>query len=166
MLARDADGQPLPAPAGGTALPLTLTLKKPDGEKVSTQIVRAHASGTAYYQHAIQLPGDAPTGRWLLEARIDPAAKRPDAAWGFQVEEFLPERMKLDLQAPETALQGSDPLHIEVTGNYLYGAPAAGNRLLASVAVERQRLALPQPWPGFIFGDFADDSARKREELP
>ena len=28
------------------------------------------------------------------------------------------------------------------------------------------RLALPQPWPGFIFGDFADDSARKREELP
>ncbi len=166
MLARDADGQPLPAPAGGTALPLTLTLKKPDGEKVSTQIVRAHASGTAYYQHAIKLPGDAPTGRWLLEARIDPAAKRPDAAWGFQVEEFLPERMKLDLQAPETALQGSDPLHIEVTGNYLYGAPAAGNRLLASVAVERQRLALPQPWPGFIFGDFADDSARKREELP
>ena len=166
MLARDADGQPLPAPAGGTALPLTLTLKKPDGEKVSTQIVRAHASGTAYYQHAIQLPGDAPTGRWLLEARIDPAAKRPDAAWGFQVEEFLPERMKLDLQAPEAVLQGSDPLHIEVTGNYLYGAPAAGNRLLASVAVERQRLALPQPWPGFIFGDFADDSARKREELP
>lgn len=102
-------------------MPLTLTLKSPMAKRCPPRL-RAHASGTAYYQHAIQLPGDAPTGRWLLEARIDPAAKRPDAAWGFQVEEFLPERMKLELQAPEAALQGSDPLHIEVTGNYLYGA--------------------------------------------
>jgi hypothetical protein len=46
-----------------------------------TQIVRSPARrGTAYYQHALSLPASAPTGRWLLEARLDPAAKRPDAA--------------------------------------------------------------------------------------
>lgn len=165
LLARNADGQPLPTPANGSALPLTLVLKKPDGESVSTQIVRPHASGTAYYQHALQLPTDAPTGRWLLEARVDPAAKRPDAAWGFQVEEFLPERMKLDLKAPDGVLLGGSALSVDVEGNYLYGAPAAGNRLLATSHVERQRLALPQSWPGFIFGDFEDNSARKREDL-
>ena len=165
VLARDADGKPLPAAPGGTATPITLVLKKPDGESVSTQIVRPGTQGAAYYQHALSLPASAPTGRWLLEARLDPAAKRPDAAWSFQVEEFLPERMKLDLKAPEQVLTGGGELAIQVEGNYLYGAPAAGNTLQASATTERQRLALPQSWPGFIFGDVADDTARQREDI-
>ncbi len=165
VLARDADGRLLPASASAAAQPITLVLKKPDGESVSTEIVRPHARGAAYYQHSLSLPASAPTGRWMLEARLDPAAKRPDAAWSFQVEEFLPERMKLDLKAPEQALQGGDGLIVRVEGNYLYGAPAAGNRLLASVATERMRQALPKSWPGFIFGDFDDDTARKRKDV-
>lgn len=164
VLARDADGKPLPTAPGGGA-PITLVLKKPDGESVATQIVRPAAQGTAYYQHVLSLPASAPTGRWLLEARLDPAAKRPDAAWGFQVEEFLPERMKLDLKAPDQVLTGGDELDIQVEGNYLYGAPAAGNTLQASASSERLRMALPQSWPGFIFGDVADDSARQRQDL-
>ena len=165
VLARDADGKPLPAPATG-ALPLTLVLKRPDGERVSTQLVRPVATGTAYYQQTLNLPANAPTGRWLLEARVDPAAKRPDTAWSFQVEEFLPERMKLDLKADTAVLKGGAAMDVAVEGNYLYGAPASGNRLLGSVATERQRIALPQAWPGFIFGDFDDDAAKKRQELP
>lgn len=165
ILARDVDGRPLPQPAGKAALPLTLVLKKPDGEAFSTQLVRPQAVGTGYYQQALSLPATAPTGRWLLELRTDPGAKRADAQWAFQVEEFLPERMKLLLTAPEVALQDGDALDVQVEGNYLYGAPAAGNRLLASVAVERQRIALPQKWPGFVFGDADDDNQRKRQDL-
>lgn len=165
VLARDADGRPLPAPATGGALPITLVLKKPDGERVSTQIVRPHAAGSAYFQHTLSLPADAATGRWLLEARLDPAARRPDASWGFQVEEFLPERMKLSLSAADAVLLDAAQLQVAVEGSYLYGAPAAGNRLLGSVATERLRQALPQQWPGFIFGDHEDDSARKRQDL-
>ncbi len=166
VLARDADGKPLPLPAGATVPPLTLTLKKPDGERELTQIVRAHSAGTSYYQQALTLPANAPTGRWLLEARTDPAAKRADAQWSFQVEEFLPERMKLDLKAAEQALQGTTAMRVDIEGNYLYGAPAAGNRLLASANTERDRNPLAQAWPGFIFGDVDDDSAKKRQDLP
>lgn len=165
VLARDADGKPLPTAPEGAAAPLTVVLKKPDGESVSTQIVQPGPQGTAYYQHAVNLPASAPTGRWLLEARLDPAAKRPDATWSFQVEEFLPERMKLDLKAADQVLTGGGELAIEVQGNYLYGAPAAGNTLQASATSERLRLALPQRWPGFIFGDVADDTARQRQDI-
>ena len=42
---------------------------------------------------------------------------------------------------------------------------AAGNRLLATFQVKRNR-GLPQQWPGFIFGDVADDSRRTFGELP
>lgn len=159
VLARDADGR-VPA----KALPLTLTLKKPDGNSVMQQLVKPHERGQGYYQQQVALPADAPTGRWTLQARVDPAAKLPDAQWTFQVEEFLPERMKLDLKAPEGAMQGTS-LTVAVEGNYLYGAPASGNRLQASVFSERQLNPLAQKLPGFIFGDFADDKAKKREDI-
>jgi hypothetical protein len=181
VLARDADGRLLPAPAAasaaagasrpaagdGAATGITLTLKKPNGETAQTQIVRASSIGAAYFQQTLALPADAPTGRWQLEARTDPGSKRADAQWTFQVEEFLPERMKLELNAPEAPLQPSDDaLRVQVIGNYLYGAPAAGNRLLSSVASERDRFAQPKAWPGYLFGDFSDDSAKKRHDAP
>ena len=161
VLARDADGR-LPA----KALPLTLTIKKPDGSKLVEQLVQPHKTGPGYYQHAIALPADAPTGGWTLQARVDPAAKVPDAQWSFKVEEFLPERMKLTLAAPEAPLTGEVSLPVQVQGDYLYGAPAAGNRLQATVSTERLANPLAQKMPGYLFGDFADDKARARQDLP
>ena len=157
VLARDADGRAWTKP-----VPLTLSLKKPDGSNAATLLVRPGATGAGYYQQAITLPADAPTGRWQLQARVDPAAKQPDAQWSFQVEEFLPERMKLQLNAPEAVLTGDAELSVDVQGDYLYGAPASGNRVQASLYSERQVNPLARQLPGFIFGDFADDKAKKR----
>ncbi|WP_051379137.1 alpha-2-macroglobulin family protein [Derxia gummosa] len=183
VLARDADGRAVDA-----ATPVTLRLKRPDGEKVSETLLRpataraaaapaaqpaqagqaapAITLGTGYYRQRITLPPDAATGRWLIEARTDPGAKRADAQWSFQVEEFLPERLKLDLQSDAESLAPGAAFTVDVKGDYRYGAPAAGNRLLGSLLVERRRVALPQQWPGFVFGDFDDDAARKRADLP
>jgi uncharacterized protein YfaS (alpha-2-macroglobulin family) len=161
VLSRDADGR-VPA----KLLPLTLTVKKPDGSKLVEQLVQPSKAGQGYFQQAITLPADAPTGGWTVQARIDPAAKAPDAQWAFKVEEFLPERMKLTLTAPEAPLQGEVSLPVQVQGDYLYGAPAAGNRLLATVSSERLTNPLAQKLPGFLFGDFADDKARSRQDLP
>lgn len=161
VLSRDADGR-VPA----KLVPLTLTVKKPDGSKLVEQLVQPGKAGQGYFQQAITLPADAPTGGWTLQARVDPAAKTPDAQWAFKVEEFLPERMKLTLTAPEAALQGEVSLPVQVQGDYLYGAPAAGNRLQATVSTERLANPLQQKLPGFLFGDFADDKARSRADLP
>ena len=69
------------------------------------------------------------------------------------------------MKAPEKALAGNAELVVQVQGDYLYGAPAAGNRLQGSVYTERQLNPLPQKLPGFLFGDFADDKASQRENL-
>ncbi|HET9644897.1 MAG TPA: MG2 domain-containing protein, partial [Burkholderiaceae bacterium] len=159
VLARDADGKPVPP------VPVSGTLKRPDGRTVSTEIWHPAEQLPGYLQRGVNLPPDAQTGTWQLELRADPGAKRPDTVWRFQVEEFLPERMKLDLRTDKPVLMPQDAFGVQVQGDYLYGAPAAGNRLLVSAAVERQRLALPSQWPGFVFGDFADDERRKREEV-
>ncbi|RZL32397.1 MAG: alpha-2-macroglobulin family protein, partial [Rubrivivax sp.] len=160
LLSRDADGR-VPA----KLLPLTITVKKPDGSKLVEQLVQPNTVGQGYFQQTIALPADAPTGGWTLQARVDPAAKQPDAQWAFKVEEFLPERMKLTLTAPDGALQGEVNLPVQVQGDYLYGAPAAGNRLQATVTTERLANPLAQKLPGFLFGDFADDKARSRQDV-
>ncbi|MEN9317342.1 MAG: hypothetical protein RIS35_3735 [Pseudomonadota bacterium] len=165
VLARDPDGRPLPGAGADAAPPLTVTLKRPDGDVALTRLVRPQPQGAGYYQQAVALPADAPTGRWLLEVRTDPGSKLPVAQWPFQVEEFLPERMKLELAAPEAALRGEGSLGVDVRGDYLYGAPAAGNRLLGSVLTERQRNPLVQALPGFVFGDADDEAARRRTDL-
>lgn len=160
LLARAADGTAL-APA-----PIKVDLKKPGGDVVSSTLWQPDAKNPGYLQQDVNLPPDAATGKWSLEFRADPSSKRADTIYGFQVEEFLPERMKLTLTSDTTPLQSDSNFAIAVKGDYLYGAPAAGNRLLGSVSQERARNALPKEWPGFIFGDFADDASKHRAEIP
>ncbi len=159
VLARDADGAPVPA------MPLTATLKRPDGRVVRTALWKPDAEVPGYTKQTIALPADAQTGSWLLEIRLDPAARMADASWKFQVEEFLPERMKLDLNAAQGPLKPGQPFQVKVEGAYLFGAPAAGNRLLGTLAIERERYALAAQWPGFLFGDFSDDERKQRRDL-
>jgi uncharacterized protein YfaS (alpha-2-macroglobulin family) len=159
VLARDPDGKPMPP------LPVTATLKRPDGKTVSTATWRATDPLPGYLQQTLALPADAQTGAWQLELRADPGAKRPDTVWPFQVEEFLPERMKLDLKTTKAVLLPGDGFDVQVQGDYLFGSPASGNRLLVSAATERDTFALPTQWPGFQFGDFADDRRKKREDV-
>ncbi len=160
LMARSADGTALPP------VPIKVDLKKPSGDVVSSILWQPNPKTPGYLQRSIDLPADAATGKWSLEFRADPSAKRADAIYGFQVEEFLPERMKLTLKSDVAPLTSQDSFGVDVQGDYLYGAPAAGNRLLGGVSEERARSPLPKEWPGFIFGDFADDTAKKRTELP
>ncbi|WP_374662300.1 alpha-2-macroglobulin [Inhella sp.] len=161
VLLRDADGGLL------QNQPIQATLKQPDGKTVTQETWLADPQskvGAGYLQHLVALSADAATGTWTLELRHDPASKEPTTAWRFQVEEFLPERMKLQLTAPDT-LGAGDAFEVTVQGDYLYGAPAAGNALIVQAASERQREALPRQWPGFYFGDVADDGKRSRAQV-
>ena len=164
VLARDADGRPVPMQ------PIQAILRRPDGKSQFTASWQPHGAPEhkfgGYYLRKIELPADAPTGFWTLELRSDPADKRATTSFRFGVEEFLPERMKLDLASKQANLQPQDTLAIDVTGTYLYGAPAAGNQLLGVAVFEREANPLAQKLPGFEFGDSNEDSQRQRVELP
>ncbi len=159
VLARDADGRSL------GPLPVQAILKRPDGKK---QFTSSWQSGkmAGYYQETIELPLDAPTGFWSLELRADPADRVPATVYRFGVEEFLPERMKLDISAPEQGLNPEKALAIEASGTYLYGAPAADNRLLGVAQFKRSSNPLEAVLPGFVFGDANEESLNVRQELP
>ncbi len=156
-LLRDQDGRALPAQ------PLTAKLKQPDGRIIASFGWPPQALG--FYSASLPLLADAPTGTWTLEVRADPAAKLPTALYSFGVEDFLPERLKLDLEAPAEALRKGQALRIQVTGAYLYGSPAAGNRVTAVATIRRN----PHPvasLPDFFFGSADDDEKVVRHDLP
>lgn len=143
-LLRDADGGALPAQA------LFATLRQPDGRTVLQQRIEAGDLGSYEFTRAIPL--DAPTGRWSVDFSTDPAQSSPQHAFRFRVEEFLPERLKLTLDSAQAMLSPGDDLSLSVAADYLYGAPAAGNRFTAKVAAARD----PHPVAAladFHFGD-------------
>ncbi|SMC25392.1 hypothetical protein SAMN02745857_02156 [Andreprevotia lacus DSM 23236] len=159
IIARDADGHPVPPQ------PIQATLRRPDGHNQLVSTLKPNPQHPGYYQQHVEIPLDAPTGVWSLELRSDPADKQPGTVLRFNAEEFLPERMKLDLSSNAARLQQGTDFTIDVNGSYLYGAPAAGNRLLGTVEYQRSRNPLAAKLPGYLFGSVDDDNVAKRVEL-
>ncbi|MBS0213087.1 MAG: alpha-2-macroglobulin family protein [Proteobacteria bacterium] len=126
-LMRDYDGKPV------KPQPLFLVLKQPDGREFMK--ARLDPRDLGYYAWAYTIPADAPTGRWQVEFRATPDGKDVVEAMTLRVEEFLPERMKLDLDVAQSVLRAGEPLKLKAVAAYLYGAPADGNRFTARLAV-------------------------------
>jgi len=159
VLARDADGRAVPPQ------PIQATLKRADGKVQFVANWLPDTKQPGYFSKVISLPADAPTGSWSLELRNDPADKLAGTVMRFGVEEFLPERMKLDLSSTATTLTPDQPFRVAVRGAYLYGAAAAGNRLLGVLTFQRNANPLATRYPGFEFGNANDSTFFNRQEL-
>ena len=144
-LLRDYDGRSL-----AESPPLYATLLQPDGRAISTLPLQPGELG--YYSYQRTLAEDAATGKWTLEYRLDPAAKEPLGRFAFRIEEFLPERLKLALDSAQEQLTPGEPLTLKVDADYLYGAPAAGNRFTADVIYRNAEHPVPA-FDDYFFGD-------------
>jgi len=142
-LMRDHDGRPV------KPQPLYLALRQPDGKLYLETRLTAGEGG--YYEWQQALPPEAPTGRWRVEFRTSPGAGEVVQGLALRIEEFLPERMKLELEAPDTLSPG-EPLALAVDAAYLYGAPAAGNRFTARLSLS-PALHPVASLPDYHFGD-------------
>ncbi len=155
-LLRDYDGNAI------KPQPLFLTLKQPDGRTYAES--RLDPENLNYFEWSREIPVDAPTGRWQVEFRTDPKSK--DAAQGltFRIEEFLPERLKLELSTSQTQLKPGEPLKLAVEGDYLYGAPAAGNRFTARLTLTADQHPVDSH-KDFYFGDPTINLPREAKDV-
>ena len=149
-LLRDFDGKPLPAGAG-TAQPLFASLLQPDGKLFRQTRLQPGEQGYVQFEQAI--PADAPTGRWQLQFRTAPDSGEVVQAMSLRIEEFLPERMKLELDGPAQLRAGQPNLPLSASATYLYGAPAAGNRFTARLGLALADTPVEGKLPGYRFGD-------------
>ncbi|MFS0824841.1 alpha-2-macroglobulin family protein [Pseudomonas phoenicis] len=152
-LLRDQDGKPV------KAQPVNVEVRRPD-EQVSRKFVW-EADSNGLFQYQLQLSGEAPTGRWQLLLDLGGGRKQ---TYEFLVEDFLPERLALELKGSPTPLSPEQPAHIQVNGRYLYGAPAAGNRLSGQAYLRPLREAVPA-LPGYQFGSVSESDLSQDLEL-
>ena len=159
LLLRNQDGK------SSKAIPLHIKIKRPDGRIMRKLSLRSRKTGKlGYYYHRFQIPSKGQTGKWSLEVRVNPAAKIPNHIYKFNVEEFLPERMKLDLASTRDFLTPGETFKVNVDGAYLYGAPAAGNRVTAVLNRYPNHYPLKN-LPKFYFGDVNESNNKTRTEL-
>ncbi|MDF3827021.1 MULTISPECIES: alpha-2-macroglobulin family protein [unclassified Pseudocitrobacter] len=144
-LLRDGDGKPL------AEQPVKIDVVKPDGQVVRS-VVSKPVNGL--YQLNYPLDSSAATGMWHIRANTGDNQRQE---WDFHVEDFMPERLALNLSAEKTPLAPEDDVKFGVVGYYLYGAPANGNTLQGKLFLRPLRDAVAA-LPGFQFGDIAEQN--------
>ncbi|SMF47251.1 hypothetical protein SAMN02745866_03036 [Alteromonadaceae bacterium Bs31] len=142
---------------------LTGDIRNPSGSTVKS--FKWQGDELAYYQYSWNIPQAAPTGKWTLV--VSGMLEKP-VSYEFNVEEFLPERLKLTLaegKERSEVLSTHEALNISVLGEYLYGAPAGNNKFGAMLAVSQWRDAIAS-LKGFEFGNLMDERFQRQQELP
>lgn len=141
ILARNTEVQAI------DGLPLTAIVTRPDGVEHARLLLPDQGAGGRTL--TLPLDPDASRGGWRLAVHADPKAP-PLAATTFLVEDFVPERIRLDLALPEEPVDPAAGVALTAEANYLYGAPGAGLALEGETSVAMAR-AIPG-FPGYVFG--------------
>ncbi len=113
-------------------LPLTFIFTRPDGVEDRRIIVNDPSLGG--YGLRLPLQGNAMRGAWTMRVHTDP--KKPALAENiFLVEDFVPDRIEFDMTTGVQAIAVGQTAQVNVDGQFLYGAPAAGLALEGEVNV-------------------------------
>ncbi len=145
MALRDADGKPL------ADQPVKLEVVQPDG-----QVIRSVMSKpvNGLYQFTYPLDSGAATGMWHIRASTGDNQPRE---WDFHVEDFMPERMALNLtRRPRQSRRMMNDLW-RGAGLSLRRAGEAVILCRASFSCALLREAV-SALPGFQFGDIAEEN--------
>lgn len=142
-------------------LPISVSLVRPDGQTFA--IAQADQAGGGLVTTTFELPRNAPTGGWRIELRADPG--KPAIGYAsISVEDFVPDRLALELEPDRKAGLPGEVVYVTGTGRFLFGAPAAQLEMKTELIIERD----PNPHAGFesySFGLVSDEWSPQRTEL-
>jgi len=147
---------------GATALkdmPVTLIVKRPDGSEFTRYTLALQSSGALH--QAIDLPKSSRRGMWSVAAHIDPKAP-PVGQVEFSVQDFIPEKLKVELSSDSPVLRTGKPNGFAVAADFLYGAPAAGLKVESDLRITVD----PTPFPSFTKYFFGLEAQRSKFEPP
>ncbi|MEM7244259.1 MAG: MG2 domain-containing protein [Acidobacteriota bacterium] len=146
------DDQHVAPPAG---LPVVVHVHDARGQEVRRHVLTTDATGLLTQD--IELADFAPTGRWLVRARV---AEREVGQARFQVEEFVPERMEVT-STIEGASRMGEPVPVDVKARYLFGGVPDGHRVELTCTLEPGGFA-PKENASFHYGTWHSDDQPPR----
>jgi uncharacterized protein YfaS (alpha-2-macroglobulin family) len=136
--------------------PLKFLVRRPDGVVERSFVAQPAASGGFF--EPIKLSASAARGMWTVEAYVDPTGA-PVGRVQAEVQDFVPQQLKVSLSTAQKFVTPSDDIAADVTGAFLYGAPAAGLHAQGDLRVVRDFAPIAN-LAGYSFGlvdDKVDD---------
>ncbi|NCC25598.1 MAG: alpha-2-macroglobulin family protein, partial [Deltaproteobacteria bacterium] len=138
---RDSRLEPPPA------LPLTLTHKDPKGRDMGVRTVTTDPQGMVSLD--LNLPDWSLTGGHTLSCRV---GETLIGTYRFQVEEFVPDRIAVQIVPDKTVVGPGQNLPFTVSSRYFFGPPASGLPVETRVRLSAVPFA-PQGFENFSFGN-------------
>ncbi len=142
-LLRDPQRRP-PAP-----LPVDLCVERDD--KALWQRIRVTPDDQGSFDARLAVPRDARTGMYRAWVAV-PGEEESMGQVLFQVEDFVPERMKVEVEAPAEPIAPGASARVTVRARHLFGAPASGRQAEAEVSWRGEMYTSPA-FPDHRFGD-------------
>ncbi|GMU91586.1 MAG: membrane protein [Candidatus Hydrogenedentota bacterium] len=130
-------------------VPLTYTVVKPNGQDLTKGPTTLSALGTGGLDLATQK--DYPTGKYIVNLKV-PGDRRAIGTYTFNLEEFVPNRMKAAVKVSEPRWFSGEKYTIELNAQELYGAPAKERKSEVKVILKPARFS-PEKWRIYTFGN-------------
>lgn len=127
-------------------IPLKIKVKQPNGKEISSLLTQTNDFGAV--MHDVKLERAALTGFYHIDILTG-----NDVLIGsktISVEDFMPDRIKVTLDAPEK-IDATQKAIIRLQANNLFGPPATDNKYEMEYSLKRKTFA-PKGFEGFVFG--------------
>ena len=135
-------------------IPTRIKILSPDGRIMRELRQQTNKSGACEVK--ISIPDYALTGNYIAKMQI---ADRVVGSVQFQVEEFMPDRMKVAITVDKSSYKLGEELSIEVNAMNLFGPPAVGRKVQASCQLQAVPFVVSDDatdatkWRSFVFGN-------------
>ena len=130
-------------------VPVTMVAKRPDGLEYRRAALQMQGAGGLHWP--LDLTRTARRGKWSVEAYLDPKGP-PVGRIEFAVEDFIPQKIKVELAGPKTHVGRNAEVSVDISADFLYGAPAAELDGEGEMTVKVDPSPFPA-LPGYVFGD-------------
>ncbi|HKK20458.1 MAG TPA: MG2 domain-containing protein, partial [candidate division Zixibacteria bacterium] len=130
------------------AFPYSITIYDPKGRKFTSFRMSTEGSGMESVDLAI--PDFAGTGKYTAVAEI--GEELQIGRTEFQVEDFIPNRIKIALSVPSKTYNSGDTIRASIDAKYLFGPPAANHKVAGHLTIEPMEFS-PKGWSKYHFSD-------------
>jgi uncharacterized protein YfaS (alpha-2-macroglobulin family) len=131
-----------------------LVVYRPNGTEARRQRLQRAAEAGGVVQN-VAIDRSAPRGVWRAVLEVD-GQKAPAGEVSFSVEDFVPQRLKVDVTASEAPMRANEQRPIEIDAQFLYGAAGAGLPVTGEARLQVEANPFPT-FAGYQFGR-ADES--------
>ncbi len=127
-------------------IPVKLKLLMPNGKEFKT--FRKSLNEQGAMESSIVLPGSTITGSYILEVYTSNDVLL--ASKSFMVEEFVPDRIRIDAKLDKEAVSPGQTLNLSINATNFFGPPAANRNYETEIQV-RQKAFTPKNFPDYDF---------------